>query len=202
MTCIVGVEAPGHTVIGGDSAGVDDQDLLVVRADAKVFALLGGEFVVGFTDSFRMGQLLRYGLRLPAREARDTAYRRDPERFMAVTFIDAVRSCLARGGFARKEDEVESAGTFLVGWRERLYEVGDDYQVGRSTSGYAAVGGGASIAFGALHATAGGGSSGAGAACARRRGRALGHRARAIRGDEHAPAALGRADVDQAPELF
>lgn len=154
MTCIVGIEAAGHTVIGGDSAGVDDQDLLVVRADAKVFTLLGGEFLVGFTDSFRMGQLLRYGLRLPARDARDGAYRRDPDRFMAVTFIDAVRSCLGRGGFARKEEEVESGGSFLVGWRERLYEVGDDYQVGRSAAGYAAVGGGASIAFGALHATA------------------------------------------------
>lgn len=154
MTCIVGIEAPGHTVIGGDSAGVDDQDLLVVRADPKVFTLLRGEFLVGFTDSFRMGQLLRYGLRLPAREARDGAYRRDPDRFMAITFIDAVRTCLGRGGFARKDEEVESGGSFLVGWRERLYEVGDDYQVGRSASGYAAVGGGASIAFGALHATA------------------------------------------------
>jgi ATP-dependent protease HslVU (ClpYQ) peptidase subunit len=155
MTCIVGVEGPERVVIGGDSAGVTDDDLLVVRADEKVFSLLGGELVLGFTDSFRMGQLLRYSLRLPRRDARDAAYGADPDRFMATTFVDAVRSCLKKGGFARKEDEAEAGGTFLVGWRARLYEVDDDYQVGRSVSGYTAVGGGAEIAFGALHATDG-----------------------------------------------
>jgi hypothetical protein len=153
MTCIVGVEGGDRVLIGGDSAGVNDDDLLVVRADEKVFSLAGGEFVLGFTDSFRMGQLLRYSLRLPRRETREAAYGSDPDRFMATTFVDAVRACLKKGGFARKEDEAESGGTFLVGWRGRLYEVNDDYQVGRSVSGYSAVGGGAEIAFGALHAT-------------------------------------------------
>ena len=155
MTCIVGVEGADTVFVGGDSAGVTDDDLLVVRADEKVFSLLGGELVLGFTDSFRMGQLLRYSLRLPKRETRDAAYRSDPDRFMSTAFVDAVRACLKRGGFARKEDEAETGGTFLVGWRGRLYEVDDDYQVGRSVSGYTAVGGGAEIAFGALHATAG-----------------------------------------------
>jgi ATP-dependent protease HslVU (ClpYQ) peptidase subunit len=155
MTCIVGVEGDGVVLVGGDSAGVTDRDLLVVRADEKVFALLGGEFVLGFTDSFRMGQLLRYSLRLPRKDTRDAAYDGDPDRFMATTFVDAVRACLKKGGFARKEDEAETGGTFLVAWRERLYEVDDDYQVGRSVSGYTAVGGGAEIAFGALHATGG-----------------------------------------------
>jgi hypothetical protein len=155
MTCIVGVEGAEAVYVGGDSAGVTDDDLLVVRADEKVFSLLSGELVLGFTDSFRMGQLLRYSLRLPKRETRDAAYGSDPDRFMSTTFVDAVRACLKKGGFARREDEAEAGGTFLVGWRERLYEVDDDYQVGRSISGYTAVGGGAEIAFGALHATAG-----------------------------------------------
>ena len=155
MTYIVGLEGPGAVILGGDSAGVSDHDLVVVRADEKVFTLLGGEFVLGFTDSFRMGQLLRYSLRMPARERRDAAYASDPDRFMATTFIDAVRACLKKGGFARREDDAEAGGTFLVGWRERLYEVDDDYQVGRSVTGYTAVGGGAEIAYGALHATSG-----------------------------------------------
>ena len=155
MTCIVGLEGQGEVIVGGDSAGVTDNDLVVVRADEKVFPLLGGEFVLGFTDSFRMGQLLRYSLRMPSREKRDAAYGADPDRFMATTFVDAVRACLKKGGFARREDYAETGGTFLVGWRERLYEVDDDYQVGRSVTGYTAVGGGAEIAYGALHATAG-----------------------------------------------
>ena len=154
MTCIVGVEGDGVVVGGGDSAGVTDDDLLVVRADEKVFTLLGGDFVLGFTDSFRMGQLLRYSLRLPRRETREAAYASDPDRFMATTFVDAARACLKKGGFARREDDAETGGTFVVGWHGRLYEIDDDYQVGRSVSGYTAVGGGAEIAFGALHATA------------------------------------------------
>ena len=48
--------------IGGDRAGVAGLSL-TVRADEKVFQ--NGEFLMGFTTSFRMGQLLRYSLKPP-----------------------------------------------------------------------------------------------------------------------------------------
>ncbi|WP_245320978.1 hypothetical protein [Bradyrhizobium sp. NAS96.2] len=53
MTCIVGLVDKGQVFIGGDSAGVNAERLaLVVRNDRKVFR--NGDFVMGFTSSFRM----------------------------------------------------------------------------------------------------------------------------------------------------
>jgi ATP-dependent protease HslVU (ClpYQ) peptidase subunit len=73
---------------------------------------------------------------------------------MAVSFIDAVRSCLKEGGWARKDDEREEGGTFLVGVAGRLFTVHEDYQVAEAADGYAAVGSGEQVALGALYATA------------------------------------------------
>jgi ATP-dependent protease HslVU (ClpYQ) peptidase subunit len=119
---------------------------LAVRADTKVFRK--GRYLFGFTTSFRMGQLIRYSLALPAPKG-------DLDRFMTTRFVDALRDCLKTGGWARKEDEREVGGTFLVGVRGRLFAVYDDYQVGKAADGFAAVGCGDQIALGALYATKG-----------------------------------------------
>lgn len=148
MTCIAGLVDEGRVWIGGDSAGTTGWDL-TVRADRKVFR--NGPYVMGFTDSFRMGQLLRHGFAAPA-PAESPA---DLEEFMATTFIDAVRERLKAGGWARKDSEQESGGTFLVGVRGRLFEVESDYQVGERVDGYAAVGCGGQVAHGALFANRG-----------------------------------------------
>jgi hypothetical protein len=119
---------------------------LVVRADEKVFQ--NGQYLFGFTSSFRMGQLLRYSLSPPQRDPSTRA-----SRFMATTFIDAVRDVLKSGGYAQKKDDIESAGTFIVGYEGRLFVIEDDYQVAEPAVNFAAVGCGAAIALGALFAT-------------------------------------------------
>lgn len=143
MTCIVGLADCGSVYIGGDSAGVAGLDL-TVRSDSKVFR--SGEYVFGFTSSFRMGQLLRYKLAAPPPPDDDV------HRFMATVFVDMVRECLKAGGYARKSNEEESAGCFLVGVRGRLFEIASDYQVGENLDGYAAVGCGSQVALGAMYA--------------------------------------------------
>lgn len=94
-----------------------------------------------------MGQLLRYALQIPQRHP-DT----DVDKWMVTTFIDAVRGCMKDHGWAIKEKEQESGGTFLVGYEGRLFAVHDDYQVGIPTDGFEAVGCGSQIAKGALFA--------------------------------------------------
>ncbi|MFD4258203.1 hypothetical protein ACFWR9_11370 [Streptomyces sp. NPDC058534] len=145
MTAIVGLVHEGTVFIGGDSAGVSGYSL-TVRADQKVFTT--GPYVMGFTTSFRMGQLLRYAFAPPAPDGEQL------EKFMATTFIDAVRETLKAGGWLRKDSEQEEGGTFLVGVAGRLFIVRDDFQVGEAADGYAAVGCGEEIAVGALYATA------------------------------------------------
>jgi hypothetical protein len=146
MTAIAGFVHDGHVYIGGDSAGVGGLHL-TVRADSKVFK--NGDFLFGFTSSFRMGQLLRYAFVPPTPKEGQEAY-----AFMVTSFIDAVRSCLKSGGFAERDKEAESGGTFLVGYRGRLFIIYDDYQVGESLDGYDACGCGDSYCKGVLFATA------------------------------------------------
>jgi len=145
VTCIVGV-VEGDTVwMGGDSAGVSGWDL-TVRADQKVFR--NGAMIFGFTTSFRMGQLIRYSLSIPEHDAC-----MDTDKYMATAFIDAVRKCLSEKGFAKKTNEQEEGGDFLVGYKGRLFHIYSDYQVGISVDGYDACGCGSPYALGALYAS-------------------------------------------------
>lgn len=147
MTCIAGVVENGIVYIGGDSAGVANYDL-TVRADSKVF--INGHFIMGFTSSFRMGQLLRYSFIPP-----DYDPRVEVDKYMVTTFIDAVRKCLKDGGYATTIDGEESAGTFLVGFNGRLFIIDSDYQVGESIDSFCSVGCGAPYAVGSLSSTSG-----------------------------------------------
>lgn len=142
MTCIVGVKHKGGVVIGGDSAGVSGLDL-VVRSDRKVF--VKGDYVMGFTTSFRMGQLLHHALTVPV--CYDGM---DLEHFMVTSFVNAVRDCLKSGGFASKDKEEEQGGCFVVGYKGRLFTIEGDYQVGEAVDSFTAVGCGAKFALGSL----------------------------------------------------
>lgn len=156
MTCIVGLEHEGKVYVGGDSAGVGGYSL-TIRTDSKVFTKPGFAedyspvpWVMGFTTSFRMGQLLRYSLDLPfLPKDPDT----DLEEFMVTEFVEAMRTALRDGGWLKKNSEREQGGTFLVGVRGQLFTIDSDLQVGRSADGYASVGCGEDLALGALYAT-------------------------------------------------
>lgn len=147
MTAIAGfVYGPSSTVwIGGDSAGIAGLDL-TVRADQKVFTK--GEFAIGFTTSFRMGQLIRYKLVPPQHPDGMEAF-----EYMATLFVDGLRQCLKDGGYAEKHNEAEKGGTFLIGYRGRLFRIESDYQVAEPMDNYDACGCGAQVALGVLRVT-------------------------------------------------
>lgn len=144
MTCIVAIKKDGVVYMGADSAGVGGLSMRV-RADPKIYH--NGKFMLGFTTSFRMGQLLGHAFEPPNRSL-DVSI----EKFMTTTFIDAVRKCLKDGGFARKDNETESGGTFLVAYQGRIFRIDSDYQVGESSHDFEAVGCGEDIALGVMHA--------------------------------------------------
>lgn len=145
MTCIVGLVDKGDVYIGGDSAGVAGLSLSI-RADEKVFG--NGPFIMGFTTSFRMGQLLRYKLSPPAQ----TVHQNDME-YMVTSFIDACRTCFSQNGFGDKDASV--GGNFLVGYHGKLYNIEGDYQVGVPKAPFDAVGCGSDLALGAMYASEG-----------------------------------------------
>jgi ATP-dependent protease HslVU (ClpYQ) peptidase subunit len=145
MTCIIGIVDNGVVYIGGDSAGVSGSNIHR-RKDTKVFGIKNERssfFLIGFTTSFRMGQLLRFKLELPVIE-------KDLYEYMCTDFIDAVRKCLKDGGYSKEKDGEESGGNFLVGVEGRLFEVHSDYQVAESETDFLATGCGEYYARGSL----------------------------------------------------
>lgn len=145
MTCIVGLVHQGKVYVGGDSAGTNSNWELSIRKDRKVFVNSG--YAMGFTSSFRMGQLLAYSLVPPKPTGKDLL------RFMATEFVDAVRKCLKSGGYAETVNGTESGGCFLVGVQGRLFGIHEDFQVAENISGIDAVGCGSELAMGAMLAT-------------------------------------------------
>lgn len=148
MTCVIAIKEKGTVYMGADSAG-SDLYTIRTRIDPKIHKV--GSFMFGFTTSFRMGQLLAHSFKAPDRDPRISV-----EKFMATSFIDAVRDCLKTGGWASKTNENESGGTFLVAYEGRVFCVYGDYQVGESALPYEAVGCGTDMAMGSLFTTDGG----------------------------------------------
>ena len=146
MTCIVGLVAGGAIYMGADSASVSGSDMRV-RFDRKIFRK--GDFVIGFTSSYRMGQLLTYSFEPPVHD-RST---KGSFEYMVTHFVDAVRDCLKEGGFATCKDEAEHGGTFMVGYAGSLFKIDEDYSVAESADPFDACGSGEDYALAALFVT-------------------------------------------------
>lgn len=151
MTCIVGIrdERAGVAVVAGDSAGVGGYDL-DIRRDPKVFRI-GDEVALGFTSSYRMGQILRFHVDLTPIPRRD----QDPYAWAVTRFVPAARAALKEHGYVKVESGVEQGGTFVLAVGGSLFTVQSDFQVAEVADEYVAVGCGGSIATGALWATRG-----------------------------------------------
>jgi len=144
MTCIVGfVDKKNKKVtIGADSAGSNDSEVLI-RKDPKIFR--NGEFIIGCTSSFRMIQLLRFSFKPPK------IGNKDIYEYMCTDFVDAVRNCFKDGGYLQKYiDGDEKGGTFIIGYKDRLFVIEDDFQVGENLNGIASIGCGSPYALGSM----------------------------------------------------
>ena len=145
MTAIVAIVENDTVYMGGDSAGVAGLSI-TVRKDPKVFK--NGPFIMGFTSSFRMGNLLRYSFKPPKHPDNMSL-----DRYMNTVFIDAVRECLRDGGYTKVNDNNEKGGTFLVGYKGKLFNIDGDFQVGIHVRNYDSVGCGGELCLGSLYTT-------------------------------------------------
>ena len=143
MSCIVGIVEGDEVYVGADSAAVSGYEVRESRVP-KVFS--NGPFVIGYTTSFRMGQILQYHLR-PTPQGPESEM-----QYMVCTFVEAVRRCLKEHGFSKVENNVEVGGLFLVAYRGALYRVENDFQVNLFADGVIAIGCGREYALGALRA--------------------------------------------------
>lgn len=145
MTCIIAYIDKEGVYIGGDSAAVSEDDLSYnIISDEKVFAK--GDFIFGYSTSFRMGQLLRYKLRIPTHPKG-----MDNHQFMVTLFIDAVKKCFEDNDYT--DMNTEEGGSFLVGYKGKLYMISADYHVAQPKENFAALGCGENFAMGAMFAS-------------------------------------------------
>ena len=142
MTCIIGLEQDGKAYVGADSASVTRQLDMRVTMVPKVFK--NGKFIIGYTTSFRMGQLLQF-VKLPP-------CKKPTEEYMINNFIDAIRSEFKKKGYSEIDNNVERGGQFIVGIKGYIYEIGSDFQVQRYVDGVASCGCGDEYAYGAMKA--------------------------------------------------
>lgn len=144
MTCIVGLALDGDVWIGADSAATSGWQVRSTRVP-KVFT--HGPFIIGYTVSFRMGQLLQFYLDVQPQDGESS----DLE-YIVKRFVMAVRGCLKEGGYTTIENNKEEGGGFLIGYRGHVYRVGNEFQVTEASDGFDACGCGGNYALGAMAA--------------------------------------------------
>jgi len=149
MSCIVGLVHNKRVYIGCDSLG-SDEFCKMTRNDTKVFHVSGRtDACIGFAGSFRMGQLLRYSEGLIDVRAKSC------HKYIVTKVVPRILDIFDKGGFTKTEDGGTQIGCkFLFGFKDQLFDIDNDFQVGENTCGYAAIGEGYSYALGSLYATA------------------------------------------------
>lgn len=144
MTCIVGfIDKNNELWMGADSLGSSDS-MHTKRKDTKLFR--NGRFLIGYTSSFRMGQLLRFKWIPPEHFLDMPDY-----TYMCTDVIDSIRDCLKENGYLELENNVETIGTFLIGYNNKLYQINGNLQVAENVDNFNACGSGTYFAMGALN---------------------------------------------------
>jgi len=131
--------------MGADTLASNSYGYAEPRNDVKIFQLK--DMLIGFTTSYRMGQLLMYKLQIPEHPKEMSNH-----QYFSTLFIDAVRELFKKEGFSVVENNNEHGGEFLIGYKGELFHIYDDFQVAQSSHNFDACGSGMYLALGALNA--------------------------------------------------
>lgn len=146
MTCIIGLIQDDVVRLAGDRISAAPSQYFIENSNApKVFS--NGEFIIGYTTSFRFGDILQYKFKAPALALSD----RDPTKHMKTLFVDELRKVLKDEGYAEVSNNRENGGQMLVGVRGRLFVVQDDFAVIEPQDNYTAIGCGRDYALASLY---------------------------------------------------
>lgn len=143
MTCIIATIYEGKVHMIGDCMGSNGFIKNIFTKTPKVFSV--GDFIIGYTTSFRMGQILQYSWTPPTRLVNDL----DDDKYLYKEVIDSIKKCFENNGFGNKEKQEFEAGNFLIGWHGRLFEMQPNMSL-MEVEDFASVGGGSYHAVAAL----------------------------------------------------
>ena len=136
MTCIVGMEIGDTVFIGGDIQGTGWNNK-VTHTQPKVFSR--GGVVFGYTTSYRFGQLIEHIILDPVVPQQES----DVYRWLITVLVPDMKKTM-------KDADWEKGGSCLIGVKNQLWELQDDWSVLRSCNGYTSVGSGYEYANGSM----------------------------------------------------
>lgn len=145
MTCIVGyIDDTNGIWMGSDSGSSVGGH--IIDAGTKIFTK-SNRWIYAFTGSLRVDQLIKYKFDEPK-----IPEDKDLEEYMVVDYIDSLRECLHKHNWLRRKDNQDDGECrFIIGIRNRLFEVYSDLQVRETSYNYSAMGSGRDFALGSLH---------------------------------------------------
>lgn len=146
MTCIIGLAENGIVYMGGDS-GASTPYQTRRTALQKVFFAGDNTILIGWTSSFRMGQILQYHLELPLQDKNQSTL-----EYLVKIVIQKIREAFKEFGYMGADEQRDEGGTFLLGYKGGLYRVDSDFQVNHFTEHFDACGSGEDFALGAMAA--------------------------------------------------
>ena len=145
MTAVVGYTDGNRTWIGADSLATASTMSKAVSVSPKVFR--SGSVIVGFSDSFRVGQILIHQFQMP-----QLLKATDAGTWVCRQFIPCLWDTLL--GYDLIHDNLMDS-ELLIGLRGRLFEVSPDFGVHEYDCAYTAVGSGGDLCKGVMYATEG-----------------------------------------------
>ncbi|AXC36891.1 hypothetical protein [Escherichia coli] len=158
MTCIIAHTDGVSSFIAGDKLG-SNGFTKTVQTEPKVFEK---EFIklhddgltrtkevmaLGYTTSFRMGQLLNYNLNLPEQDASQTF-----SQYLVLKVIPIIRQMFKEEWGARDASQDVGGGQFIILHNHTIYEVQEDFSVLQPKTRITAVGSGTYHAIAAMQA--------------------------------------------------
>lgn len=144
MTCIVGIVQKDHIIIGGDSAATSGESISIIK-DPKVFKI--GTFLFGCEGSFRFIQAIKHMFVAPKLANKDI------NKFMCIDVVNEIMRVCEDSKLSKTENN--KFGSALIGFKNRIFELDDDFQVFESDTGLYALGGSGDIALGSLYTSQG-----------------------------------------------
>ncbi|ELW0836637.1 hypothetical protein ACRYKS_22095 [Escherichia coli] len=158
MTCIIAHTNGTSSFIAGDKLG-SNGFTKAVQTEPKVFEK---EFIklnedgltrtkevmaLGYTTSFRMGQLLNYNLTLPEQVAGETF-----SQYLVLKVIPIIRQMFKDEWGARDASQDVGGGQFIILHNHTIYEVQEDFSVLQPKTQITAVGSGTYHAIASMSA--------------------------------------------------
>lgn len=137
MTCIIAKVVEGVVHMAGDKLGSNGYTGTISQRP-KIF--IKGEFLIGYTTSFRMGQLLEFSWSPPEKMESQSI-----DTYIYKYIVDSIKKVLTSDGFA----EDTRGGAFLFGYQGKLFSMQADFSI-FEVEDIAAVGCGADMALASL----------------------------------------------------